>query len=144
MTRMVLAALTTAFAAASATIWAAVPADAALESAGDVPVVAERYYACPSGYRFSSANDAAHCRKPERIERTSLNPCPNTGSVGLFPMVDYNGTRDMCAAQNPLAGAVAVERSCPVGFNKRIVRGTDQCEKHHAAEIVAPSVPVSR
>lgn len=105
---------------------------------------AERYFSCPQGYSFRATSDAAHCKKPDRFETRGLMPCANQLGVGLFARRDHTGNKDMCAGTNPITGEVAVERSCPIGFSKRIVRGTDQCRKRIEGEIVAPSVAVTR
>jgi hypothetical protein len=107
-------------------------------------VQAERYFTCPTGYTFAAANDAAHCKKRGRYGYRALVDCPNNFGVGLFEKTDAIGYKDMCTGTNPVSGEVAVERGCPVGFTKRIIRGPDSCRVYHPAEIVAPSVAVTR
>lgn len=105
---------------------------------------AERYFKCPSGYRFRAASDAAHCKKDGYYQLVPLMPCKNEMGVGLFARTDHVGNKDMCAGTNPITGEIAVERGCPLGFTKRVVAGTDQCRKYHPGRIVAPSVQVNR
>jgi hypothetical protein len=106
------------------------------------------YYGCPSGYEFQAQGSAARCYRPSRVETTALVPCPNVTvpvvntSVGLFAQVDFNGNKDMCAAQG-VAGVSAQDRVCPPGYTEREVSGADRCERTVPADIKAPTVPVS-
>ena len=111
---------------------------------------AARYYSCPSGYSFQTSSNAARCYKPATTQTASLLACPNVqtpaGSVGLFEAIDRLSTgRDQCAAQNPIAGAISVDRKCPAGYTYRIVRpGRDRCEKRVTADVRSPSIAVER
>jgi hypothetical protein len=118
------------------------------------PVLAETYYRCPSGYTFrTNGSDSAHCKRAAYTTTATkpLADCPNVGGIGTFARTDYSGTRDMCVGTNPITGQVAVERGCwptdvTAGYTKRIVSGTDRCEKttSHPADIRPPSVAVTR
>jgi len=113
-------------------------------SMNDASPEAERYFTCPSGYSFRATADAAHCKKPDSYQTTPLVACTQYLGVGLFARRDHAGYKDMCAGTNPITGEVAVERSCILGYSKRIVRGEDQCRKLIEGTIVAPTVAVSR
>ncbi len=112
------------------------------------------YYKCPSGYRFAiSGSDAVHCSRAAytTVSNRTLATCPNVGGVGTFARTDHVRTKDMCTGTNPLTGEIAVERGCwptdvAAGYRKRIVSGTDRCEKstYHPEQIRAPSVAVQR
>jgi hypothetical protein len=134
-----------AFAAAAliAAPLALVPGAASASSAV-TELQAERYFTCPSGYVFRAASDAAHCKKHPRYGYRGLVPCPNNFGVGLFAKTDAIGRKDMCTGTNPVTGEVAVERGCPAGYEKNIVRGEDTCRQYHPGDIVAPNVEVSR
>ena len=108
--------------------------------------MAEVYYACPSGYAFSTSGDAAHCKKPAYTDMKALAACP----VG-FPTFreDRLENKDMCAGTNPLTGEVLVEPGCNVGdltagYTKRIVNNRDYCGKLMPQQIQPPNRAVSR
>ena len=100
---------------------------------------ADTYFACPSGYHFEVDSNAARCVKPAGEVRTALTAC-----LALVPRTDHVGNTDMCVGSSPITGEVAVERSCPLGFNKRIVPGIDVCEQPTPGDIAPPSIRVSR
>lgn len=104
----------------------------------------EVFYKCESGYAFETSGNAAHCKKPAYTDRRTLADC----IVGLYPSADRIGSKDMCAATNPVSGEISVERACrptdlAAGYTKRIVAGVDYCGKLMPQQIEAPSRPVS-
>ena len=107
------------------------------------------YYGCPSGYEFQVQGSAARCYRAASVVTTALNPCANVTipvvnkSVGTFAQTDYGqGVKDMCVGEG-VAGATALDRTCPIGYTEREVAGNDRCERTVPADIKAPSVPVS-
>lgn len=130
-------------------VFAAIAAATGYAVTGPTPASAEavvqerQFFRCDSGFTFETRNNAARCIKPASVETRPLENCPHIGGVGLFPAVDRSGLRDMCAGTNPVTGEVSVERACPGGYNKRIVRGPDRCERPLPAQVRAPSVSVN-
>ena len=105
---------------------------------------AEMFWKCPSGFAFETNGSAAHCKKPAYVDHKPLGKCP----VGLYIYADRIGTKDMCAATNPVTGEIGVERGCVstdlvLGYTKRIVAGTDYCGKTMPAAFQPPTVAVS-
>lgn len=107
-------------------------------------VAADRFYRCPSGFAFESRQGAARCHKPAGQITRTLADC----IVGLYPVTDRVGNKDMCAGTNPVTGEVSVERGCKAddlanGFTKRIVAGKDFCAKATPEEVQPPTVAVT-
>ena len=130
---MSLAAIVVAFAAGTMSA----PAADARKSAG------EAFWRCATGFAFEVSGSAVHCKKPTYVLRKPLGKCP----IGLYAYTDRIGDKDTCSATNAITGELGVEHGCAttdiaLGYTKRIVHGTDYCEKSMPAEIVAPSVAI--
>jgi hypothetical protein len=124
---------------ACAVVCAAAPAHAA-----------ETYYRCETGFVFEASGDSAHCKKPQTVTTTTLQPCAAVttpvGSLGTFEAIDkITGGRDQCTGTNPVTGEVKFDRTCPAGYTYRIVNpGRDRCERTVPAQFRAPSLAVQR
>ena len=105
---------------------------------------AETYWKCPTGFAFETSGSAVHCKKSPYVDHKALGKCP----IGLYAYADRIGTKDMCAATNPVTGELGVERGCistdlVLGYTKRIVAGADYCGKAIPAEFQPPTVAIS-
>ena len=110
---------------------------------------ASKYYKCGSGYTFQTSGEAVRCYKPGREQTTELNPCGSMNVAGLnvpvplYAKADHSGNTDYCAGQAGLPGVatntVAVVRTCPVGYAKRVQSGRDICFKNIPADIIPPT-----
>ena len=105
---------------------------------------AETFWKCPTGFGFETSGNAVHCKKSPYVDHKPLGKCP----IGLYAYADRIGTKDMCAATNPVTGEIGVERGCVstdlvLGYTKRIVVGADYCGKTIPAEFQPPTVAIS-
>jgi hypothetical protein len=108
------------------------------------PAASEVYWRCEQGFAFETSGSSVHCKKPAYTDRRALAGC----KIGLYPMVDRIGNKDMCSGTNIVTGEISIERACLasdvlLGYTKRIVDGTDYCGKSIPAEFRAPSVMVT-
>jgi hypothetical protein len=104
---------------------------------------ADTYFACENGFTFEASGSAARCRRAATVLSVPLVECPLTNGATLTERVDQTGAKDMCVGTSGPA-AVALERSCPSEYTKRVVTGPDRCERPTPEAIRAPSVPVVR
>lgn len=104
---------------------------------------AETYFACEGGFSFEVSGAAARCRRAANVLTVPLSECPQANGAPLIDRVDHSGAKDMCVSTTGTA-AVALERSCPAEYTKRVVTGADRCERPTPEAIRAPSVPVVR
>ena len=105
--------------------------------------IAETYFACEGGFTFEVSGTAARCRRPASVLAVPLVDCPPASGAALVERVDHSGAKDMCVSTTGTT-AVALERNCPAEYTKRVVTGSDRCERPTPEAIRAPSVPVVR